>query len=362
MLQTKTFSHNSTAALLPVPVNFSDLRNLLRLLKKKPEGVSVVEVTDFALRRLFDPCKLLVYEKWGITNTHNNFISLGNAGWELAKCSESEARIYRKILRQFPPYHDVLKKLSEERKIIVTYTEIVAFWKENYPNFLVERNEKSQENLVITFFNLCHFAELGMATLGRKGQPTRLSIDLGELRNHLENQVELSPGAAVKKRQNGHNSSKTGIFTNNFISKNPTKIYLSFNEESEIILSIQTLLEFADVEFETVIRSKSETLLSEKNVRVLRNCSAAIIVADEQSQMLGGGSYRLRDSLLSEIVAAYAMFEGRVLLFWIGSSVPKINLNGLKISNIKSNNLSLETGLEVGRVIKEFKNLLTVGI
>jgi len=89
----------------------------------------------------------------------------------------------------------------------------------------------------------------------------------------------------------------------------------------------------------------------------MRNCSAAIIMANEENQISCGGNYRLTDEFLSEIIAAYVMFESRVLMIWQGSSLPSIALKKLKTSHIKSDVLGWDTGLEIGQIIKEFKSI-----
>lgn len=86
----------------------------------------------------------------------------------------------------------------------------------------------------------------------------------------------------------------------------------------------------------------------------MQNCTAALIIADAENQVKCNGLNRLNDRLLCEIVASYALFETRVLLIWQGSSPPLIPLKGLSVTCLKDE-LNWQTGIELGRKIKEFK-------
>lgn len=351
--QSQSFFENTVNNCLPATVNFNDLKNFTRLLKRKPEGFSVTEVTDAFLRRLFEPYKLSAYEELDLITTKNNLVTMKPLGLELAKCGDEEAKVYRKILIQLSSYRETLKWISNQEKSLFCYTELVDFWKEKFPDLISNPDEKTSEGIALSFFNLCHFAELGLAIVGRKGQQTRLNVDQNQLRNFLNEQTgnNFSQNLTDSNNQNSQN----GNFQKNFDSHNnkPTKIFISANEMSETVSSVKSLLELSETDWEVNIRS--ESLLSEKTIQTMRQCSAAVIIADKQGQVLCNGNFRVNDGLLSEIVAAFAMFESRVLLLWQGENVPYIPLNGLKILCLKNKNPEWKTGLEIAQILKEFK-------
>lgn len=356
MLQTgiqKSFQTTDSALVsLPLSVSINELRNVVGFLRNKPEGLSLVEITDIFRRRLFDSFKLAAYETWGIIKNKNNLICLTPQGWKLAAYLDKEADLYREILRNFLPYHKSLEWVWELNTELVTYSEITEFWKQKKLAQFPTNNEKVCENSVVSFFNLCHAAELGISAIGRKGQPTRLLTNRGELRKYfnnsddtafenLQNQKSVLPKSTVEKQ-------------NNFDSNNQKRLLISCEKDSPLFPSLRDFLEIADIQYEMVIRSMDEMLPSDKTQELMRNCSSAIIIANEKSQVLCSGNYRLNDRLLSEIVATYTLFNSKVLLLWQGSFLPNLNFKGLNTICLKSAKLDWETGIKIGRIIKQF--------
>lgn len=341
---------NSTIT-LPTMISINDLRNVVFYLKKKTQGIPVVEIRDIFGKRLFEHCKLVAYQTLGIVNFTNNNVSLSPLGAELAKHLTAEANIYREIIKKIYPYYSVLEWILQNKTNLVTYLEIVKFWNQTHPESFSLKGEKADENCVISFFYLCQSAELGMATVGRKGQPTRLIIEQDELRNFLEtsntfNYEPVSP--------NGKKRFPAGFFPSNS-SHRPPRLFVSCSDKSDFSQTIQEILEISDIPFEVQIRVTQEILPLPQTYQTMQKCTAAIIIADQKNQVLCGGSRRFNDRLLSEIAASYALYETRVLLLWRGSNLPQTPFGDLQIAKLPDE-LNWQTGLELSRQIKSFKD------
>lgn len=62
-----------------------------------------------------------------------------------------------------------------------TNVDVAAHWHEHSNKYLETDNENSIKDMAVCFFRLCQAARFGVLTLGRKGQPTRLEVDMEEL-------------------------------------------------------------------------------------------------------------------------------------------------------------------------------------
>src|SRR5712692_9033828 len=172
-------------ATLPILATASDVREVVQLLKKKPEGITIVEASDAVRKRLFDPRKVAAYETWGILTKSGDRMKLSGLGREFASTLEPEAQIYRAMLDNTPAYRAVLEWIYQQNLDLVTYADIVEYWEEHFPEAL-QQGEKTTEGHVVSFLHLCHAAEIGMTTVGRKGQPSRLRVDHDELAAYIE--------------------------------------------------------------------------------------------------------------------------------------------------------------------------------
>jgi hypothetical protein len=111
-------------ARLPILATANDVREVVPLLKKRPEGITVVEASEATRRRLFDPRRITAYELWGIASKSGDRIMLSELGREFAGRFESEARLYRVLLDNTPPYRALLEWIYRQQLDLVTYADI----------------------------------------------------------------------------------------------------------------------------------------------------------------------------------------------------------------------------------------------
>jgi hypothetical protein len=330
----------------------NDLRNLVRFLKQKQDGISPLEITDIFRRRLFEPCKLAAYKTWGIISDDFDLICLSPIGWKIAESLSAEARQYRAILHSIAPYESGLEWISASGSSLITYIEVKKFWNENFADSFPGRNEKTAEDCVTSFFHLCHAADLGIASVGRKGQPTRFSVDEAALGEFLLPSYRNGHQNPITKSNGHHRSYLTPVALQ---TQETTRLIVSCGPDPELPPSVREVLEITDFQYEVQIREEGCLLLSESNRTKMHSCRAALIVAGETNLVLSNGSYRFDDRLMSEIIASYALFEARVLLIWTGGKSTQIPFAELEVVHVP-NKLDWETGLALGKRINKFKS------
>ncbi len=343
----------SPPSTLPILATASDVREVVQLLKKRPEGLTIVEASDAVRKRLFDPRKVAAYETWGIISKNCDRIKLSQLGSEFADKLDPEAQIYRVMLDNTPPYRRVLEWIHEQDLDLVTYADIVEYWEQHFPEAL-QQGEKTPECQVVSFLHLCHAGEIGVATVGRKGQPSRLRVDHDELAAYIKGtprQVsEQVPGET--SRLNARRPAAIGAFP-----KPLMRVFISTCNASTVVGSIQDALQLADIASEVVERDTDcAELLSERTFRAMRRCHAGIVILDHSDcHQDAAGKDVLNQGALIEIGAALVHFARRLVLLRDKQVPLPFNTEGLCHYELEKDELTWETGLRLIKAVKLFK-------
>jgi hypothetical protein len=340
-------------ATLPILANASDVREVVQLLKKKPEGITIVEASDAVRKRLFDPRKVAAYETWGIISRSGDRMKLSELGHQFASKLGPEAQIFRVMLDNTPPYRAVLEWIYQQDLDLVTYADIVDYWEDRFPEAL-QQGEKISEGQVISFLHLCHAGEIGTATVGRKHQPSRLRVDHDELAAYIESgpgpvleevfaeedlvdaRRPALPGAVVRKR---------------------LRVFISTHNESGVVGSIQDALQIMEIDSEVVEReTDGAKLLSECTFQAMRRCAAGIIIVG-QADCHHDATARevLNQNTLIEIGAAIVHFGRRLVLLSDKQVALPFNLDDFYHYELEGNKLTWEMGLQLIKAVKLFE-------
>ena len=312
----------------------TDVREAIRFLKHHPEGITTVQAMDAFRKRIFDARKISAYEFWKILLRTGDRLKLTPLGWELAQCLNPEAEIYRTVLNNTAAYHGGLEWIHEQDLELVTHLEIGEFWREHHPHALQGDSEEQLEAHAASFFRICHEAEVGTLTVGRKGQPTRLHIYPNELDAYLNRTVATSSSDKTVMRK---------------ATSRAPRVFISHTATPALVKHITNGLELADLQFESVDRAEQWSI--EKMLAVLKRCEAGVILITEDA---------VNDLLLIQIGAAVAQFERRLLLVVKkGLSLP-LEISGAQRCDIEDE-LTWDKGLELMRALKRLKGPLTAG-
>ena len=290
---------------LPVLATAADVREVIRFLKRHPEGITAIQAMDAFRKRIFDARKVSAYEFWGIVVRSGDRLKLSPLGWDLANRLSPEVEIYRTVLSNTEPYHAGLEWIQQRNVELVTHLDIGNFWRSHYAHVLERDTEEQLQAYAASFFHICHAAEVGTVTIGRKGQPTRLHIYPQELRSYFDK----AQAADIKT---GQPFSNAPIKTEEKIPLLRTSIRLprvliSHNQKSDLIRNITDALELADFQHEVIDRTAD----MDQSLTALNRCEAGVmVIADEDCDENG----RITDVILIQIGAALMQFERRLLL------------------------------------------------
>jgi hypothetical protein len=364
----------TSAQALPVMASAGDVRELVRLLKNRATGLTIVEAMNSEQKRLFDSRKIAAYEFWGIVERAGDRLRLTPLGLQLARQLEPEARIHRTVINNIESYRTALVWVFEQGLDLVTHTEVAAYWQENYAEAIEEHDEKMTEASVVCFFHLCQAAELGTMTIGKRGQPARLYVERKELAEYLRStdnpssssSVEIFTGSRPSQDQwaSVESQSRPEIES---VAAAPTaaeglRLFISHTEKRLIVDQLEVALGLADIPRAVVERrGLTETSaagpVAEHLLQAMRQCNAAIIIVstDDCSQDQTA-EVTLRQDVLVEIGAAFVFYERRVVLLWDESVPVPRRLQGLHRCEFREGRLEWEDAVRLMRAIKEFKD------
>jgi hypothetical protein len=300
---------------LPILATANDLREVVKFFKHKPNGVSGVEMTNAEPRRVFDARKIAAYEFWGIIKRDNERFQLTALGEELAKNTEAECEIHRQILRVVPAYRLAVEWIYGKNLKIATYLDVANFWQISGDDLdLSPQTGENIESVIVSFFSLCHAAELGTATVGKRGQPARLSVRLDQIKAFLD-----APVAESVETISPTASNRQSVYQLDRIAgENIAAVYISAGKRMRESVNLRAALELADFASIAFGAENFENgFLPLAQRAAMKQCQAAIFLLDEKDcRRQEDGRIMLRCDRVTEISVAQALFGERVILLW----------------------------------------------
>lgn len=307
---------------LPVSATSSDVREFARFMKLSPAGLPLLDVLNAQPRRIFGAQKLAAYEHWGIITRQNDWIKLTDLGKRLAEITTSESRIFEEVILLIPNYLAVIEWIGQRNMTIITHQDAAQFWNRAAKHWVNQiQNNKTSEAEAISFFNICHTAELGVATIGKRGQPTRLRIDLERVHDFLERVKNKDEGGRPEVPDNLMPSYSSPIFAprNNLrkqVSQND-RIFISGEQNSDIVENLRQALELADLHGVVFDTNEQDDDFQSERLKIMRGCRRGVlIVKDDRVQTNAHGLTEVNGQTTTEIITALALFDRRVIIVW----------------------------------------------
>lgn len=340
---------------LPVLATANDLREVVKFLKHKPHGVSTVEMSNAEPRRVFEARKIAAYEFWGILTRTDERFRLTSLGLELAKNTEAECAIHRRILRGVPAYARAVEWIFGQGLKIATYHEVANFWALSGESLdLSPQNEANIEAVIVSFFSLCHAAELGTATVGKRGQPARLSVRLDQMTAFLDPSAEGDEIAAPPP-----------VFTRESVFRFEQKagetiatVYISAGRGEQESVNLCAALELADFGHITFGAGEFENgFLPPARRAAMRQCQAAVFLLGDEDCREQDGEITLRCDRVTEISVAEALFGGeRVILLWNSPREMPQSFRAAGFNALRGDVADWSSNVKLVKCLKSLKN------
>lgn len=341
-----------------IAVTANDVRDAVRILKKRTDGVSLAEATDAFKKRILNPQKTAVYEYWGIVTRNGDRLGLSPLGCELARRIEPEVSVFRSILDSIHLYRSVLFWMHKHCFDRITHPDVIAYWTENCASIMRACRQDTIKMDAICFFHLCQAAELGTVTLGKRGQPARLLVDREELEKYLrDDHCSLDLIANETGEMNAAKHPLLSKLSNRATNVSPG-VYISCSYKSPVIEQVQATLNLAEFESEVIERGEFGAAILPETMRLAMRSSVAgiIILTAHDCRRDEAGDDRLNEAVTMEIGAARALYDDRVVLLREKRIVIPCSLIDLIQCEFQSNSLSWESGVQLMQKIKAWKS------
>ncbi len=334
----------------PILATATDLREAVKFLKHRPNGVSVVELMNAEPRRVFDARKIAAYEFWGVFERFQDRLRLTDLGLELAKSTETECDISRRIIRSIPAYLNAVAWMYQQKLSLATYRDVSEFWRKSPAGIeLSEFNQDNIEAVIVSFFSLCHAAEIGTATVGKRGQPARLNVNLKQINLFLNTPVEV--------RNFGRPLPETDrdcFAAPKLEPASVDRVFISGGNSTSAVDNLSAALELAD--FANNIDNSEPLphgLLPLAQIESMKQCQAAIFILDEKDRVKQKGRSVLRCERIADISVGQALFGERVVILWQSGESPPECIQQSGIHSFVSENLDWEM---IMKLVKHLKN------
>ncbi len=344
---------SSSRTQLPILATANDVRELVQFLKKRPFGVSISDISQPIKKRVFFPKKVAAYEYWRLVTRSGEHLKLSQLGWEFARSLEPEARIYRTLLSETPAYVEVLAWTLDQRIDVIAHTDVVSFWEEHCPEFLLHADGKTAFATAVCFFHLCQAAELGTMTIGKRGQPARFRILRDELSTYLEQRLQQdSIGNTSLVNHDGVDRSISLRRKEQSLQTNSRRILISQGNSEETSKRIIELVNLEGISCDVVVRAtESHGLISRTTVEVMRRCDSCVILITHTDFET---PETLITTLRSEINAASVLYDGRVLLISPKSVRVPTSLTDVNWCEFDEAEITWESAVCLMKKLKEF--------
>ncbi len=359
---------------LPVITTADDVVAVVDYLKNKPTGATLSEAQAVVKKQVLDGRKLNAYQAWGIVSRDGDRLKLTPRGWALSRSKPGDqADVFREIADSLVPYRSVLEWIHHQGMATVTNVDVAAQWHEHHAEALGTDNANTIKDNAVCFFHICEAAGLGKMTMGRKGNPTRLSVDRDALRKHIEEGPSAPPwvgnGSAVVPNAS-EEIQEEGVSVETPVGSVPPpeieqsaavvqamRVFISHGGNMQIVEQVETMLGLADMRGEVAEKEETPAIpVPEKVLSAMRRCQAGIIVVSvEESKKDHEGNYRLNENVLIEIGSAFVLYDKKVVLVWDKRlSIPS-NLQGLYRCEYEGDELSWTAGMKLIKAIQGFK-------
>ncbi|PSB25818.1 TIR domain-containing protein [Stenomitos frigidus] len=374
---------------LPILTDIEDVKTVIDYLRTKPTGANLSEAKAILDKKFLDHRKMSAYQAWGFITREGERIKLSNRGWELARKTKAPEVLFLEAVDSIVPYRSAIEWMFHRSLETATNVDVAAFWHEHHSDENATDNENTLKDQAVCFFRLVEGAMLGTLTIGRRGQPTRISINRDRLRGHIEegpsappwqepsrqadewvsNTTEDSdlPGEPLKPVSPEPIVSSEGDVLpdlqgkgNEAQASERLRVFISHGRDTDFVSQVETMLELADIESEVAVKEETTAIpVPDKVFSAMRRCQAGIIIVSAEQIHSGEVSRepRINENVLIEIGAAFVLYDRRVVLLWDKRLPVPSNLQGLYRCEFEGEELSWSTGMKLMKAIKEFKKV-----
>jgi len=351
---------------LPIRTTVADIEAVCAYLATKPTGASTAEAKTVLDGKALDGRKLAAIKFWGLIEDNGGKMRLTEAGRRLAKDKGARrGEVLKEAVARIRPYAAVVERAVHKGDLTITATDLAAHWHQHFKAD-VSDSDKILNDQAVCFFQLAEGADLGVLTIGRKGQPTRFEFNETTASTFVEgggvlataneeDDTDAISGPADEKSV----TQAVTLSTPEMRTEKGNRVFITHGKNTKILEQVKKIVAFG--KFEAVVAQERETAaksVPDKVMDEMRTCQAAVIHVGVEGVLRdkdGREQPQINGNVLIEIGAALALY-GRnfILLVEEGAKLPS-NLQGLYECRYKGDELSMEATMKLLESFNAFR-------
>ena len=358
---------------LPVMVDIEDVDCWAKYLRTKPVGATVKEAEGVLGKPATDGRKVSALIAWGIIQREGDKITLTADGRAYAMTNEEgKVKLLRKIIPKYPPYLGTLEWAAHNSIATVTSADVVARWLQYYREEVGSDNETSLNRMAVCFFYLLQGARLGSLTLGRHGMATRFDVDLNAARGLVDIGGEATDLVVAEPESS---ATDFGISKLPFADEDEDlalphsspdesteikQVFVGHGRNQRILEQVKELLTYG--RFEPIVAEEQETTavpVPHKVLGAMRRSQAGVINVSADEQLTdgeGNSRYPVNQNVLTEIGAAFVLYDQKVVLLTDRRVELPSNLQGLYRCEYEGNTLDFDATMKLLKALNNFRD------
>ena len=365
---------------LPMRTTVEDIDAVCNYLMAKPIGASLAEARAVLDKRYLISPKVNALKFWGLIEDDGNRIKVTALGRQAVRNSgATRSDALSEVIRQVAPYNTLMERIDQSGDITVSASEVGAYWHEHFSGE-VSGQEGTLNAQVICFFHLAQAADLGILTIGRRGQRTRFDFDRESTRAFFRtpaidlqetppedlphvDEPNIGDTDESQVREEFESSRFEGDQTAIDSATNATesnRVFISWGENRRILEQVKEIVAFGKYEPVLIIEQEgADKPLYETVMDEMRTCKAAVIhvTLDETSSDISGNRFsKISENVLIEVGAAMALYRSKFILL-VGEEVDlPLNARGLQVCRYKGDELDMSAVMDLLKAFNQFEN------
>ncbi|MCY3609758.1 MAG: nucleotide-binding protein [Acidimicrobiaceae bacterium] len=354
---------------LPTRTTVEDIDAVCGYLVTKPTGATLGEAKAVVDGKRLDGRKLSALRYWGLLDDDQNRLKITERGRAAVKDAGSgRSAVLRDVIREVRPYFAIVERMVHRHETSITATDVASHWHEHLSD-VASGTDAGLNGQAVCFFHIAQGADLGVLTLGRRGQQTRFDFDADTSRSFVSGSPAPVTGEAPPEELGVEDihaealdasvASDDGRGADSVEpAERNNRVFITHGNNLQILEQLKELVTYG--KFEPVVAVEHETAaipVPQKVMEDMRACRAAVIHVGAERILYdedGVAVPQINDNVLIEIGAAMALYgDNFVLLVEEGLELPS-NLQGLYECRYQGDELNMPATMKLLKAFNEF--------
>ena len=357
---------------LPVMTDIADVDRWTTYLRTKATGATVKESEGVLGKPPTDGRKISALIEWGIIHRQGDKILLTSEGRSYAIGDrDARVKILQGIIPRRAPYLGTLEWAGHNDIATMTSADVAARWVQYNREDVGTDNENSLGRMAVCFFHLLQGAAMGTLIVGRHGMPTRFDLDLKLVKDFIggrngfdEALPSLEAPVAFEQYEDASEEELPQAFDDQGqrydSAASICQVFVGHGQNLQILEQVKELLIYG--RFEPIVAEDEESTavpVPRKVLGAMRRSQAGVINVSAETQGTDGNGntrFTINQNVLTEIGAAFVLYDEKVVLLVDRRVALPSNLQGIYRCEYEGDSLNFEATMKLLKALNNFRD------